>query len=298
MNCTHHIQNQVSIICLAPHKCPCQRRLCVECQYEHEVEKQHTVPIKIFQEMMMKKFYKSYPQQTSELIIQRKNFKEMLSSTQNKLRQIWVGLEDSINQMYEMIEMEDKFYVNFITNNVNPTELSNTELEKLVSIILGKTQEDRNDQKKSYLMQLEMIKKYWKETQTFCDNFNTELKGIMQFIKKKVNNPWENLKEIKSVYNRKEDLYQVLTQSKNIDGAYLNEVIEMLRNEEITNCLKFFSDKTQLKFIASMIQNISEIDFSKKNYSTENNDQIRKELIKKISYGQHIIEFLKFLVSL
>ncbi|CAK58829.1 unnamed protein product (macronuclear) [Paramecium tetraurelia] len=34
-----------------------------------------------------------------------------------------------------LIEMEDKFYVNFIQNKVNPTELSNTDLEQLVSII-------------------------------------------------------------------------------------------------------------------------------------------------------------------
>ncbi|CAD8193554.1 unnamed protein product [Paramecium octaurelia] len=29
-----------------------------------------------------------------------------------------------------------------------------------------------------------MTKNYWKETQAFCEQFNSELKGFMQFIKK------------------------------------------------------------------------------------------------------------------
>ncbi|CAK66195.1 unnamed protein product (macronuclear) [Paramecium tetraurelia] len=37
-----------------------------------------------------------------------------------------------------LIEMEDKFYMNFIKKKVNPTELSNNDLEKFISIIIGK----------------------------------------------------------------------------------------------------------------------------------------------------------------
>ncbi|CAD8215076.1 unnamed protein product [Paramecium octaurelia] len=108
----------------------------------------------------------------------------------------------------------------------------------------------------------------------------------------------QQLKEIKQGYNRKDDFYQVLTQAKNFDEFYLNELLQMLRNKKITNCLEFFKSQTELKFIASMIQNVSGIDINKKNYSNENYDQIRKGLIKQISYDQYIIKLMKFLVGL
>ncbi|CAD8214470.1 unnamed protein product [Paramecium octaurelia] len=109
-----------------------------------------------------------------------------------------------------------------------------------------------------------------KETEPFCEKLNTELKGIMQLIEQKVSNQQENiqqLKEIIQVYNRREDLYQVLTYTKNFERSDLNQLLQMLRNKKITNCLEFFKDKTQLKFIASVMQNVNEIDFNKKNYS-------------------------------
>ncbi|CAD8214568.1 unnamed protein product [Paramecium octaurelia] len=106
------------------------------------------------------------------------------------------------------------------------------------------------------------------------------------------------MKEIKQVYNRKEDLYQVLNQTKYFDGSYLNELLSMLRNKKITNCLECFKNYTQFQFITSMIKNVSEIEFNKKNYSTENHDQMRKGLKKQISYDQQMIEFVKFLVRL
>ncbi|CAD8193552.1 unnamed protein product [Paramecium octaurelia] len=136
MNCTHHIRNYVSIICIAPHKCSHQRKLCVDCLYEHEVEKKQTVSD--VQKMVVSKLKSSRLNDSSELTMRRKNFKEMLYATKNKLKLIWKELAESINQLQDLLEMEDKFYMNFIKKNDNPTELSNTDLEKLVQIIIGK----------------------------------------------------------------------------------------------------------------------------------------------------------------
>ncbi|CAD8203771.1 unnamed protein product [Paramecium octaurelia] len=206
MNCTHHNGNQVSMICLAPHKCYYQRRLCAVCFYEHEVKKKQTAPIEIFQGMVLQKLKELKVNDSSELTTQRMNFKEMVTSTQKKIKQIWDELAESIKQIYEVVEIEDKFYLNFINGNVNPIELSYTDLDKLVQIIIGKTLDVTDNQKKSYLEQLELTKKYWQETQALYQKFNTELMDVLQFIKKKVTNQQENiqlLKEIKQVYNGK-----------------------------------------------------------------------------------------------
>ncbi|CAK90344.1 unnamed protein product (macronuclear) [Paramecium tetraurelia] len=305
MNCTQHIQNQVSFICIAPHNCQCQRKLCAQCQYGHGVDQKYTVPIEIFEDIRKKKFQGSYLNSTSELTIQRMNFKKMLASALKMLKQIWDELAESIKQIYDLIEMEDKSYLNYFNNNVNPSELSYTQLEKLVQIIIGNALEDWNIEKNSQLKRLEMKKNYWEmEMKGFCQKLNKEMKEIRQIIQK-TDNSFENIqsnKEIVQIYNGKQDLYQVLTQTKNIDGYFLNQLILMLKKEKITNFLEFFSEKSQdqtlFQFITNLMYNISEIDFNKENYSTENYEQIRKDLIKQISYDQHISEFLKFLVHL
>ncbi|CAK92469.1 unnamed protein product (macronuclear) [Paramecium tetraurelia] len=289
MSCAYHIGNQIQLICLAPHKCKFQRKLCGECLFEHEVDvKLYIAPIKKFQELVTQKLELSKPNNELELTAQILNFKTILSSTQNMLKQIWDQLTESIKQIFDMIEMEDKSYQKIISNNVNPTELSNTDLEKLVQIVEGKSLDFWKEKKNSYLKRLEFTKACLdQETRAFCERLNKERKSIMQLITM-VGNSQENTQSItliEQVYKRKKDLYEVLIQTKNIDGSFLNEIIAMLKKEKITNCLEFFSkqikDQTQLKFIANVILNINEIDFNKKNYSLKENEQISKNVMKK-----------------
>ncbi|CAD8215077.1 unnamed protein product [Paramecium octaurelia] len=69
------------------------------------------------------------------------------------LKDIWDEMTESITQIYDLIEMEDKSYVTQINNNEIPTELTNTDLEKLVQIIIGKQLDDWNIKKNSQLKQ-------------------------------------------------------------------------------------------------------------------------------------------------
>ncbi|CAK71744.1 unnamed protein product (macronuclear) [Paramecium tetraurelia] len=196
MNCTYHIDSSVLLVCTAPHQCQFQRRLCVECQYEHgENFKNHTVPTKIFQQKVLKKLKESLLNETSQITTQRLNFKQMLALTQSKLKQIWEELENSIKLIYDQLEREENCFKNF--NNVNPLELSNTELEKLVQIITGKPLDDWNDQKNSILKRLEMTKNYWnQETEAFCGKLNKEMKEMLELIKKD-NSPQHNFQNFK-----------------------------------------------------------------------------------------------------
>ncbi|CAK84533.1 unnamed protein product, partial (macronuclear) [Paramecium tetraurelia] len=94
--------------------------------------------------------------------------------------------------------------------------------------------------------------------------------------------------EIVQTYVRKQDLSEILTQITNIlDESYLNEILEKLRQDKITDSLEYLSSKSnkqqsKLKYIHDLIKNISELDFNKQNYSKEECEQIRKELIKRL----------------
>lgn len=66
MNCTHH-KNQISLICIAPHKCLYKRRLCPECLEEHGVDVKLTVPTNKFQAIVIQKLKEFKLNQTSEL---------------------------------------------------------------------------------------------------------------------------------------------------------------------------------------------------------------------------------------
>ncbi|CAD8136776.1 unnamed protein product [Paramecium octaurelia] len=98
------------MICLSYHKCQSQRKLCAECIEEHGVDLKCMVSIIKFQDMMRKKFEDSKFNDSSELAKQRLNFKTLLTSTQNKFKVIWDGIEESIKQIYDFLEKEEKFY--------------------------------------------------------------------------------------------------------------------------------------------------------------------------------------------
>ncbi|CAD8171768.1 unnamed protein product [Paramecium octaurelia] len=294
MNCTYHTDNQVSMICIAPHKCQCQRKLCVECQFNHGVDVKHAVPIKIFQEMVKKKLREYNLDETSEITKQKNNFKLMFSQTQSMMKKIWEQLSESFKHIYNLIEKKNKSYSNLINENTNLAETSFSDLEQIVSILEGKILDDWKDEKKSYLIKLQ-------EEQ---HQFEQDLNSFVEKLKRKIIIPIQNItQDLISVYERKEDLYEILAQTKKYDELFLNEIIELLKKEKVTDCFQYLSSKRNkyqpgYNFIICLIKNISEIDFNKQNYSAFNYEQIRKDLIKKIDQDKHIRNFLKFLVQL
>ncbi|CAK66196.1 unnamed protein product (macronuclear) [Paramecium tetraurelia] len=134
MNCYYHIHNQVTTICIAPHQFQCQRKLCAECQDEHGVDAQHMVSIKKFKQMVKQKLGDAQLDQKYQIASQKAKFKSVISSTQNMLKQFWEELSEAIRWIYEEIEIEVNSFNNIINEDVNPTELSNTEIEQLVQM--------------------------------------------------------------------------------------------------------------------------------------------------------------------
>ncbi|CAD8215122.1 unnamed protein product [Paramecium octaurelia] len=129
------------MICISPHKCQYQRKLCIECQYEHEVDiKQHTVLLKKFQEAAIKKLTEAMFEETSEITNLRMKFKSILSKIEGELKKIWEELSEFIQKTYDLIEIENQSYMNLKNENLNPATLPYADLEKLVQIIEGKNQ--------------------------------------------------------------------------------------------------------------------------------------------------------------
>ncbi|CAD8204853.1 unnamed protein product [Paramecium pentaurelia] len=310
MNCTYHIQNQVSLICTAPHKCSCQRKLCAECQYQHKVDFKYTIPIKIFREMVIKKLSESILDQTSELTKQRMNFKQVLSQTEGMMKKIWEEFTESIKLIYDLIEQENKSYFDLLKENHNLSESSYSDLEKLVQIVEGKTLNDWTAQQNSYLIELDKAKSWWyQEVMTFIEKQNEGMKKKLSLIKI---NPYSN--EVQA-YQKKEDLYEILAGIQDIDGSIFNMIIEIMRKENISDLLEFLSKTDNLKFYQSKInkqdkifdfgkkitnnlRNIQDHHFSKNDYSQETYQEERQALIYKIAENKGIIDFFKFLVHL
>ncbi|CAD8130552.1 unnamed protein product [Paramecium sonneborni] len=158
MSCTYHIQNPITAICIASHKCQCQRKLCIECAYNHEVDFKQIVPIKLFQEMVVKKQKESETYEALDLTKQGMNLKSVISQTEITMKKIWEDLQVSIKQIYDLIELQEKTYMEIINNSTNPVELSNTDLETLVQILVGGKLNFWNLQKNFNLRKVEKVK--------------------------------------------------------------------------------------------------------------------------------------------
>ncbi|CAD8215043.1 unnamed protein product [Paramecium octaurelia] len=131
------------------------------------------------------------------------------------------------------------------------------------------------------------------------------------------------------MYHKKDqvgELYQILSLSKEVDEVVLSILIYILKKERIQDCLEFLSqeqyqflvemkrskvenlsllDKEQtlngeknIKRIKDVLKKIRDHEFNKQNYSTDDYEEIKKDLIIKISWDNKIIEFLQFLVHL
>ncbi|CAD8118313.1 unnamed protein product [Paramecium primaurelia] len=130
-----------------------------------------------------------------------------------------------------------------------------------------------------------------------------------------------------NTFKKKEDLYEFLAQSKDIDDSFYSVIIDILRREKISDCLEFLSnpdnekhyeqyilqvknlsfvekeqkllqEKSNIQKITNLIQKILDHDFNENNYSQETYTETRQELIKKIQENQKIRNFFQFLVNL
>ncbi|CAD8072866.1 unnamed protein product [Paramecium sonneborni] len=196
MNCPFHVLHQVSMICLAPHKCQYQRKLCKLCRCEHQVNNNYIVSIEKFQEMVNIKLQESQIDQTSDLKKQRMAFKLMLSQTQNMFKKIREVFQESIKLAYDKIEKKNQSYINLLNQNTNLAKSSNAEIEKLVSIVVeGKILLDWKDKKISYQKMLEKTKDWWEqEIKLLIQKINEGIKQIYQLNQTLQSNEDVNIK--------------------------------------------------------------------------------------------------------
>ncbi|CAD8209831.1 unnamed protein product [Paramecium octaurelia] len=316
MNCTHHFQYRVSSICVAPHLCQYQRKLCVECQYEHAVDKKQEIPIFRFQEMAIKKLKEYELDQTFELIEYKKNYQILLDQMKKNLEEIL----ESIFSIYDMIEQQNQQYKNLINENTNLLESSQTDLEKLIEIFQGKIINDWIGDRNYYFGNLDQAMIVFNQEITKgIEKLNQRIKEIYPFFKQEFKQSSEihPTEQSEYVYEWKQDLYEIFSSIKHIDSSLLARIIEILREEQISdyqillqkqyleklqesqiynNQLK--EEKNTIKFIIAVVKNVLELDFNEKNFSTDEYKEIRADIIQKIQKQEKIILFLKFLVHL
>ncbi|CAD8090867.1 unnamed protein product [Paramecium sonneborni] len=188
MNCTYHIQNPIAAICIDPHKCQSQRKLCFECVYNHGVDIKNTVPILKFQEIAIQKLQESKLNQSSDLTKQRTALKSMLAQTEIMLKTILEELSESIKQILDLIQIQDTQYCSIKYNNNKLIELSNTDLEMLVQVVQGNNLNYWNNEKNTSLIKLEKTKiRCEQEISAFSEKLNKEMKEILQLINKQSN---------------------------------------------------------------------------------------------------------------
>ncbi|CAD8167827.1 unnamed protein product [Paramecium pentaurelia] len=296
INCTHHFQNPITLIYKAPHKCQFYRILCSECQNEHGVILKHTIPLKIFREISMKKLKDTNLNDTTELTKQRLAFKSLLSQTELMLNKIWEELSQSIKQVYDQIEKENQSYLNLINENTNLAESSYKDLEKLVNIVEGQTLIDWNEQKNSQMIELDktmnwgtiilrhLLKCLTKES----NRSNHQLK--FNIIKKNYQKKFVKGKKISLKYQRPSRIQMNLS----IKSFLKYQFYEFLNN----NQENIKDVKKQVKIITNVLKNIQDHQFSKDDYSSETFEKARQDLLKRLKDNKEVIDFIKFIVLL
>ncbi|CAD8120171.1 unnamed protein product [Paramecium sonneborni] len=307
MKCQRHLQNLITSICV-DRECKFQRKLCARCLDLDVHGANNTVSIDKFKEMANKKL-EIFKQTSNELANSRAAFKQKISQAQIMLKTFLDDSSEQIKQLFDRFDQENQSYINLITKIVqNPAESQQTDLEKLVSIIIEEERQikDQNIQKICDLKVLDEIKNEWENgIKTVFQNSNELLYKIKQI----------QLVE-GEVYQKEKDLFKIL--ASDIDEQILKKVIDQQGNDNISNILTFFSKlsdinlyasfvneqvtiqdiKQKIKNIMNALRNILDHPFSQINYSEESYEEERFNLIKKISGNKMIVNFLKCLVQL
>ncbi|CAD8167197.1 unnamed protein product [Paramecium pentaurelia] len=298
--CPNHIGNPIAFVCIAPHNCMCQRKICAECQYEHEVDLKQTVPIRIFQKLAIQKLKDSKLDETIKLTQQRTDFKFLVSQTESMLKTIWEELSKSIKQIHDWIEQEQQSLVNLINEDINLAETSATDLEKI---------------KNFYLKELDKIKSRWNHhSKAFIEKQKEGIQQIQSIIQIQSNEEEEESK----VYQMKEDLYEMLICVQDINDSLYKKILEILRRDNVSDILEFISStnnqhfyeslinkhdnisniRKKIKKIMNVLRNIQDHKFNKDDYSSVTYKNEKQDLIKRIVDKKGIIDFLKFIVKI
>ncbi|CAD8101505.1 unnamed protein product [Paramecium primaurelia] len=315
MNCTYHIRNPITFVCIAPHKCQCQRKLCAQCLYNHQVDIKNTIPIELFEEMAIKKLKDSKLEETSELTKYKMTFKSLLSKAESIMKEIWEELSQSIKQVYDWIELENQSFANLIKKSTNLAESSYTDLQLLVNIVVGTNLSDWIAQKNTYMKDLEETKNWWDH---HIKGFIEKSKEGIQKSQTLINKIQTYVEEECEVYQMKENLFEILTSIQDIDESIYKKILEIIKQEQISDILKFLSKtndqhfydsfkninenrkdvRQKIKKITNVLRNCQYHQFHKVDYSLEIHKNERQDIIKSIAQNKGIIEFLKFLVQL
>ncbi|CAD8214030.1 unnamed protein product [Paramecium pentaurelia] len=133
----------------------------------------------------------------------------ILSQTESMLKNIWQRLQESIIEIYDAIEIQDESYLKIINNKINPTDLSNKDLEKLVQIVQGTTLNERKASKDSYLQKLQKVMDWWgKEIKAFNEKLKKEMKK--KFSSDITGKQQKNEIKSPSQFNLKPFTYQII----------------------------------------------------------------------------------------
>ncbi|CAD8177310.1 unnamed protein product [Paramecium octaurelia] len=177
MYCTYHPQNQIQQICLAPHIC--QRKLCGDCQYEHNVDQKLTVPISKFRQLVTEKFKQCNFGGKHDL----KDMKDSLKQRQFKSEIEFKKILEQIRLSYEILEKQEESYMDLINENENFAESSTTSLQFLVQILNGSILDEWKDKKQSYLSKIqEALDQFDAQMQAYCEKLKGEIKVIQQIV--------------------------------------------------------------------------------------------------------------------
>ncbi|CAD8097742.1 unnamed protein product [Paramecium primaurelia] len=294
------------MICLAPHRCQCQRKLCAECQDEHNVDLKYIVSIPRFKKKVTNKLNLYTLNENSEIIEKMIKYQKLLNRSQAKLIHIFENLSNYVTSVYKMIEQKNLSFVNLINEDTNLAESSYNDLEKLVQIAEGTTLEDWNEGKISLLKKMDRMMHWFnQEINSLCSK--EEMNEIYQII--------NSINQTEQVVERKKDFYEVLIPFNNIDIQIFKSIFEILSEAKISDFLGFLDNQQHLEQyvdrqrdlnfvrsnilkITNIIRDIKEHDFNKYDYSTAKYQETKQDLIEKISQDKMIIEILQFLVRL
>ncbi|CAD8199877.1 unnamed protein product [Paramecium pentaurelia] len=278
MNCVHHPKSVISLICVASHKC--QRKLCVECIHEKELDYHKTVLIDKFHEQVIKKFQEYRLDDVSELNQQIMSFKSLLSHTIIVIQKVWEQLSQSITSIYDIIQNQNQEYLNLLNKNYNLAESSYTNLEELVQIVKENTLDDWYNKKKSYLKNMEKCQKWIdQELAYFIQNLEDKMKELLLMFssKKEENKLEENKNQEKQILNSNQNL---------VDNQIINDLQQQIHQlQKIIDLMDITSFRLQIKqLLISFIVSLQNQSKDAQGYLQillnllEMNDQEKKQL--------------------
>ncbi|CAD8173975.1 unnamed protein product [Paramecium octaurelia] len=240
MNCQDHTLNPISLICVALHKC--QRKLCVDCFYDHGVETKYLLPIQKFEAQLLK--------QKEELTQSHMNLKQMLSEREIFLKNLWENMNQSIQTIYDMIEREDEKYLKLIKFDISPQDLPQAQIDKLVNILSGNDLSIWNSEKSFQLRQLNQIDTLFiKETQKLIQSIQDQFQAVFWYNK---THQYDGLK--KQFGGLKKIKFQIhINENRQLNYIHNGEIIYTLQQNVIfqkPNIIKNLEVLKHFKWIA------------------------------------------------